>query len=62
MSISEICLDGDAEPPGLSLIAGTSRPDGTAAFDLAQPYGSRIRHEYEKNTSAISMRSLQTCR
>jgi hypothetical protein len=28
----------------------------------ARPYGSRVRHEDEKYSSAISMRILQTCR
>jgi hypothetical protein len=43
-----------------------SRPSPDSAlparFRAARPYGSRIRHEDEKNASAISMRILQSRR
>jgi hypothetical protein len=76
MSVSEICLDADVialrevAGPGVSRrrsarrlgpnpIAGTAT--GGAALQLAQPDGYRIRHEDEKNLSAIWMRILQSC-
>jgi hypothetical protein len=37
-------------------------PRGEIMERSAQPYGSRIRHEYEKNPSAILMRILQSRR
>ncbi|MBE1551919.1 hypothetical protein GGC64_006006 [Mycobacterium sp. OAS707] len=43
-----------------NLIGGTLNPtDATSGLTTAQPCGSRIRHEYEKNASAILMRILQ---
>jgi len=40
------------DPSGIVVVAAREIPE--------QPYGSRIRHEGEKNASAISMRILQT--
>jgi hypothetical protein len=77
MSVSEMCLDADvttlrrAAGPVVSRRSArrrTPRADrrhvtsDRAALDLAHPYGSRIRHEDEKNSSAISMRNLKTYR
>ena len=45
---------------GPSPIAGTAT--GGTALQRAQPYGYRIRHEDEKNPSAICMRILQSRR
>jgi hypothetical protein len=78
MSVSEICLDADATTlrtvaghviSRRGVRAAGPKPDRparrdrtVAALDLAQPYGSRIRHEDEKIPSAILMRILQNRR
>jgi hypothetical protein len=42
--------------------AGSTAADVEPGPRRAQPYGSRIRHEDEKDTSAIFMRNLQNGR
>ena len=53
---------GDAYDNALAETIGLFKTEAIARTPRFGPAGVEYRHEYEKNTSAISMIILQTCR